>query len=339
MQSTRQEKETSFHPLWRDRLLGGHQNQLAAFLSECAAMLRAGLPLAQAIELAASPLPKRPLATWAYESAERVRNGAAFSEEIEAAPGLFPPPLAELVRAGEASGRMEPILDRASEQLLSAARRRRTLLTKLAYPALLVHVAILATNTFQIRDGLTSMFAAMALDLLVLYAVIGLAVFAWRRIRDSRHRTWIDERLPFWSTLRASRCQGDFLEALGALYGAGVGMRTAWDRAARTVPEGDIRRGLDLGAQALDRGGDVTEAFATSGWPTSITAQVRTGEISGRLEESLLQLCTQQQASTELLADRLASVSQKAIYTLVVLYVVYSILSFYFAYFGALFAL
>jgi len=102
------------------------QKEIGILTRELATLLEAGLTLDRSlqilIDLTSAEHPARVLA----DLQERVRGGATFSSALEAQDKQFPRLYINMVRAGEASGALEQVLDRLSDYLERVAELRQT---------------------------------------------------------------------------------------------------------------------------------------------------------------------------------------------------------------------
>jgi type IV pilus assembly protein PilC len=116
---------------------------LVLFNQELLALLKAGIPLLQALELLVGhgkdPQLRRSLA----QVMELVREGMSFSDALEQT-GAFPPIYRSNVVAGERSGTLPEVLARWLSFQKFAQVSRRRIIEALFYPAFLVMVLILA---------------------------------------------------------------------------------------------------------------------------------------------------------------------------------------------------
>ena len=90
--------------IMRDRSLGLYSAGLALLLS-------AGLPLIDSLDRAATMVPNRRVRSWAEVIAIEVRRGAGLAESMAVS---FPVTFVEMVRVGEATGRLDEQLEAAS---------------------------------------------------------------------------------------------------------------------------------------------------------------------------------------------------------------------------------
>lgn len=109
----------------------------ARLANTLAILTGSGVPLLTALAAGTGVLTSMPLKQ-AIENAERmVREGSPLSRAI-AASGLFPPLLTHLVASGEASGKLDAMLERAAAHQTRELARQVATLTALLEPALIL---------------------------------------------------------------------------------------------------------------------------------------------------------------------------------------------------------
>ncbi len=109
----------------------------ARFASTLAILAGSGAPLLRSLEAAAGVVWLLPLREAAVSAAARVREGVSLARALEAG-RVFPPLFVQLIRSGEASGRLPEFLQRAAAQQQGEAERRLALLVGLLEPALIL---------------------------------------------------------------------------------------------------------------------------------------------------------------------------------------------------------
>jgi general secretion pathway protein F len=120
------------------------REQIIAFTRDLANLISAGLPLDRAFELLTSLSESPPIAALMQDLRDRVRGGRALSQALAEHPKHFDRLFVNMVRAGEASGTLGPVLQRVSEFQERSAELRSSVTNALIYPVVLVAVAILA---------------------------------------------------------------------------------------------------------------------------------------------------------------------------------------------------
>ena len=110
----------------------------ARFARTLSILAASGVPILEAMHIAAQVVPNLPMRRAVETAALRVREGASIHASLERS-GLFPPMTLHLIASGEASGNLEAMLERAAHQ-----QERETSMTISATLGLFEPVLILA---------------------------------------------------------------------------------------------------------------------------------------------------------------------------------------------------
>lgn len=132
------------------------------FNQQFSTLIKAGLPILKALDLLAERAAAPRLRPILSDVRQRVREGALLSEAL-AAQGSFPPVYVTAIAAGERSGNLSGVLDQYISYLRVSTGFRRSLLTALIYPSILV-VAVLLVLSYLVTYALPK-FAALYQDL------------------------------------------------------------------------------------------------------------------------------------------------------------------------------
>ena len=97
-------------PLMKRLIRGFNTAQFARTLSILAA---SGVPVLEALDIAAQVITNRPMRKAVDKAAAQVREGSSLSGALEKS-GYFPPMLLHLIASGEASGQLDTMLDKAA---------------------------------------------------------------------------------------------------------------------------------------------------------------------------------------------------------------------------------
>lgn len=143
--ASHQAKSGAFGGLFASRKI--KRDQVVAFTRDLANLISAGLPLDRAFELLVGLAESGPLASLLQELRDRVRGGKSLSQALAEHPKHFDRLFVNMVRAGEASGTLGPVLERISEFQERSAELRSSVQSALMYPIVLVAVAIVAVMT------------------------------------------------------------------------------------------------------------------------------------------------------------------------------------------------
>lgn len=107
------------------------------FTSTLAILGRSGVPLVDALEIAAEVVANGQIRTGLKDVARAVREGGALTRALERS-GHFPPMMLYMIASGERSGELDAMLDRAARQQEAQLANRIAMLVGLFEPAMLV---------------------------------------------------------------------------------------------------------------------------------------------------------------------------------------------------------
>lgn len=291
------------------------REDVLAVTSELAVLLRAGLPIDRALKVQIDMCRKVSLGVLLQELLDTVKAGKPLSRALEARPELFGGFFVNMVRSGEASGRLGEVLERLAEYLERARETRSTVVSALIYPAILAVVAVLSVAVMLgfVVPQFEALFADMGDALPAMTRAViamGDAVKAWgwlmlllagggayalrRWMREPEGRAWRDRRLlrlPGLGELLFKYELARFARTLGTLLGNGVPLLQALEIALNTVENRLVRGALAVLPPAVKGGRRMSEVLAESSVFTPLLIQmVRVGEESGRLDDMMLEL-------------------------------------------------
>ncbi len=109
----------------------------ARMASTLAILTGSGVPLLVSLQAAAGVVGNLPMRRALEEAARKVREGAGLSRALDVS-GLFPPILIHLIASGEASGRLDAMLERAATQQEQEVGSYTSVLTSLLEPLLIL---------------------------------------------------------------------------------------------------------------------------------------------------------------------------------------------------------
>lgn len=290
-------------------------NQVLSFTNELAVLLRAGLPIDRAlkvlIDMAATPAARQ-----VYEDIlATVKGGKGLSVAMADKPELFDEFYVSMIRSGEASGNLAPILLRLADQLENAKQVRSSVVSALIYPAILAVVSVISVLVMLgfVVPQFEALFADMGESLpfitelviaggegiksngIYLIILVALAVYFVRRwLNTPKGKNWIDAKLlklPVFGAVIVKYQVARFARTLGTLLESGVSVLQAINISVETVSNTVVRRSLEGLAPAVKGGGRVSRALEDSGdFSPMVVQMVRVGEESGQLGDMMLEL-------------------------------------------------
>lgn len=117
------------------------QQEIGILTRELATLLEAGMTLDRSLQILIDLTDAEHIVRVVSDLQERVRGGATFSSALDAQDGQFQRLYVNMVRAGEASGALDQVLNRLGDYLERVAELRQTVTSALVYPSILLIVA------------------------------------------------------------------------------------------------------------------------------------------------------------------------------------------------------
>jgi general secretion pathway protein F len=291
------------------------QDDVAVFTQELATLLKAGLPLDRCLEILIGLSANEPLRKMVVELREEVRGGAALSKALASQGSVFSRFYLNMIRAGEAGGAMDIVLQRLTEFMERSKELKETVKSALIYPVILLGVAILsvAILLMWVVPQFSQMFeeSGKALPLptqivigagdfvrnywwAMLATVIGVSAWFSRQMRipQSRYRwdKWL-LGLPLIGDLVGKLEVARFSRTLGTLLSNGVALLTALSIVKETLGNSVMSEGLASVATQLKEGKGLGKPLMETGlFPKLAVHLVMVGEETGKLQEMLIRI-------------------------------------------------
>jgi type II secretory pathway component PulF len=319
----------------------GQFSARAEFYHQLAQLTTAGLGLPRALEQLRRHPPARSFRAPIQTTLRELNEGCTFAEALAQTGGWVPAFDLALIRAGEQSGRLPECLRQISDEYRQRAQLLRTTLLVLAYPAFILHFAImifpLDRLTGLVLRGEVFAFLFQKLTLLgPLYGVIAAGVlagqgesFGWRALIER-----LLHPVPVLGRARRSLAIARLASALEALLNAGVNILEAWELAAAASGSPALLRAVQAAKPDLAGGLTPAEMVATRReFPAPFAQMYSAGEISGKLDESLRRARDYFQEEGARKLKQFIFTGTAALILAVLLTVAWQIISFYVGYF------
>ena len=308
------------------------------FNQQLAALLHAGLPVLQSIQMLRHRSPNPRLREVLGDVEARIKSGSALSEAFAAQGETFPRIYTASILAGERSGSLDEVLRRYVTYTKAIAALRRKIRGALTYPVILLTAAVIliAVLTTFVIPQFSSIYENVGADLpTVTVVVVGVstavrtnlhwllplvaaAVFGllyWRRTEGGR-RT-IDSvilRLPIIGELVRQMTTAQLSRSLATLLAGGITLVESFQIALASVTNRELLRSTEPALQKIREGKPFTESLAAAGWvPELAVDMIGVGERSGSLREMLDEVAGFYDAETEVKLGQLTTFIEPAI--------------------------
>jgi type IV pilus assembly protein PilC len=329
-------------------------NDFLLFNQQLAALLRAGIPILQAITMLRRRATSVKLRSVLEEVEEAIRGGAALSQAFGAQGAVFPRIYTASILAGERSGALDEVLSRYVTYMRRSVGLRRKIRGALAYPTFLLVAClgmVIFLTTFVV-PRMSDLFAGFGNDLptvtrivlgisgwltgnvlwfVPLVIVSAVVIFVWSRTPSGRLR--IDAvmlKTPLVGKLLVQLSVAQAARSLATLLAGGITLVESWEIAAESITNLELRRRSSAILPMIREGRSFTESLETANWmPELAIDMIGIGERSGSLREMLDEVATFYDAESEVRLEQLTTTLEPAILVLMGGVVVIILLAIY----------
>jgi len=316
----------------------GQFSQRADFYHQLAQLTSAGIGVVAALEQLQRHPPARSYRPPLRKFLERLAEGKPLGESLRTV-GWLPEFDVTLIEAGERSGRLDVCFRSLADYYKERASLAKQMVSQLIYPAFLIHFAALiflvvvpfAGSRFN-ADPVMLLLKA-GLYLLPLYAITLLIIYANQSKHGEGWRAFMETLLrpvPILGSARRSLALARLSLALEALISAGVNIIEAWEFAAAVSGSPALRRAIARWKPRLIAGETPAQLVqSTSCFPETFANLYRSGEVSGKTDETLKRLHAFYQEDGTHKLHLLAQWMPRLVYIAVAIVIAYKVVQFW----------
>lgn len=305
---------------------------LAVMSRQFATMVSAGLSLLRALNILADQTEHKKLAATLGQVRNDVEAGAALSTALKKFPDVFPPLMANIIRAGETGGFLEDALLSVANNYEAEVRLRAKIKSAMTYPVVVFIMAILAVIGMllfivpvfeKMFDGLGGTLPAPTLVLVYLSGVmkwlapllvvlaIAFAVWWGKNKTTDAVRSRVDPlklKLPVFGSLFQKVAIARFTRNFSTMLGAGVPILQALDIVGETSGNWVIERALNDVQVSVRNGQALSKPLAHHPvFPPMVVQMMAVGEDSGAMETMLSKVSEFYDQEVEAATEQLTS--------------------------------
>jgi len=285
---------------------------VAFALIQLATLIRAGLPLPQAIDALVSQVPDRVLQRGLARMRVRLQEGTSFADALAATP-VFGTLLPKLVAAGESVGSLDLLLEEYAHFVERGQEFRQKVVGAMAYPAVVLtaSMALLFFVMTRVTPTLLKVYASFRMKLplptqilmglgsflqwagpFLVVGVVLCAVAVMRGVSPRVRDAWL-LKIPVVGTVHMWTQVSRWARTMALLHKGGVPLVRALHSARDVVESPVLAESLDVVEKAVERGEGLGLALRKGGlMPPLVGQMVETGEKSGELASLLVAAAT-----------------------------------------------
>ena len=300
--------------------------ELALFTRQLATLVRAAIPLDEALSAVGQQTEKPRIQSMIFALRARVLEGHTLATGLSDFPRVFPELYRATVAAGEQSGHLDTVLDRLADYAESRQQMNAKITQASVYPAILTAVALIVVvgllvfvvpkivavfdTSGQELPILTKIMIGISeflqtwwwLLLIALFGgVIGLKKFLDIPFNKSRFHLLL-LRLPIIGRLVRGVNSARFARTFSILISSGIPAVEALKLSAPVITNMPMRAAVDDAASRVREGSSIYSALQRSKlFPPMTLHLIASGERSGNLQDMLDKAAQQQERELETL--------------------------------------
>ena len=291
------------------------RKELTVLTRQLAILLGAGLPLIRSLRTLERQAKSPAVRVVLGKTAESVEGGATFAEALSQHPKSFDKLFLNMVRAGEASGAMETILDRLAGFMEKASRISGKVKSAMIYPSVILSISMLAVvglmifivpNFSKIFSDLLGPNEPLPGPTLLIIAISNTLVSRWYyyiggifgviilykiivRIPIGKWGVdWVKYNMPLFGPIIAKSAISRFGRTLGTVMSSGVPVLNSLAIVKETSGNEVVASAIQKVHDAVKEGeGIAVPLNGTKIFPPMVISMVEVGEETGKLPEML----------------------------------------------------
>jgi type II secretory pathway component PulF len=317
--------------------------QRAEFYHQLAQLTSAGIGVLPALEQLKRNPPGRSFREPIQRLLDGLAQGRTFTGSLQQMGAWLPEFDIALIDAGERSGRLDACFRLLADYYNDRARIAKQVISQLIYPVGLIHFAalvfliILPFAASQFNASLFSLFIKAVFILSPLYLITFFLIYATQSKHGEKWRARIESftrPIPILGTARRFLALARLAAALEALLSAGVNIIEAWDLAAAASGSPALRLAVEKWKPEVIAGRTPAEVLRERReFPEMFANLYASGEVSGKLDETLRRLYAHYQEEGTHKLQAFAQWVPRLIYFLVAGIIAYKVITFYTGYF------
>lgn len=300
------------------------------FTRQLSVLLKSGIPLLESLELLVEQFDGA-LRSMLIAIKDEIKQGTSLADALSNYPRVFDTTYVQLVRAGEASGKLEVILDRLTSFLERRAAIEKKIAAATQYPLMQLGVAVLVVGVMMVfvvpkmaenfqgkmeLPGPTQFLMAVSNFMTDHYLILlgGLLLIAfgfnyWRKTPSGSRA--IDElilKIPLIKYFAKTSAVVQFSYTLGMLIEGGVNLAESLDIVTKIIDNRVLADALNQARDKIIKQGKIAQYLKQTGiFPPMAIHLINTGEQSGQLDAMLLTVARNYEEDLGELTDSLTA--------------------------------
>ena len=310
------------------------KKDLTIMTRQLAILLDAGLPLVRALKTledqSKNPAMKKVLG----QTSESVESGLTFSESLANNPKSFDKLYLNMVKAGEAAGALEGILDRLATFMEKAMKMASKIKAAMVYPVMVLIMAMAITSGLLVfivpkfkkifeemlegeplpwlTDKVMNLSDIVMSNIVLILVFVGVSIVVFKVVVATKKGKWgfdwVKYNMPLLGPIVSKSSIARFSRTLGTLMSSGVpvlqSLQIVRDTAGNEVVSSAVQQVHD----AVKEGEGVAIPLdATKIMPAMVISMIEVGEETGKLPEMLEKIANTYDEEVDLAVEALTA--------------------------------
>lgn len=310
--------------------LRSSKTDLLTFTTELSSLLTAGLPLDRCLNILSEISESKDMKNIVQSILKSIREGSSFSDALQRHPKVFPRLYINMIRAGEAGGVLDVVLDKLNEFLESSKELKEHILSVMIYPAILIvtgGISIIILLTY-VLPKFSVIFAELGSSLplptqvLLTFSnalksywwiVLSVMIAGWIIFKnyiksDTGRYNWDAFKLKLMGEVIRKLETARFCRTLGTLLRSGVPLLQALNNARDVINNQVIASAIDaVSAGAKEGKGIAVPLSSANVFPPLALSMIKVGEETGQLDNMLMKVASTYEKSLNVAIKRFVS--------------------------------
>ncbi len=304
-------------------------SDLVVMTRQLATMVSSGLVLSQAIDILEEQQTNKRLKKALSDISQDIKGGLGLAQSMGKYPDIFPRLYVNLVKSGEASGKLDKVLLQMADGLEKDREFRAKIKGALIYPMVVITmmVAVMIIMMVFVVPRLTALYDQSSIDLplptKILIAISNMFVQFWwalilliigtvlgvkRWYKTSDGALFLDRlllKIPIVGKIISNVAFTNFNRTFGLLVSAGIPLLEAIGIVSEQMENRVFRDALKQSYKGVERGLAFSVLLSPTIFPKIIGQMVRVGEETGKVDEIFFKLADYFESETDHLVKNL----------------------------------
>lgn len=283
---------------------------LTSFCREMCSMLGSGVNMVRALNILAKQDSKPYLKKCYSKLATDIKHGTSLSDAMAAQGSMFPELLVAMIRAGEASGKIDQTFEKMGEHFDKSHKLKSQIKSAMTYPMVLlvlIIVVIIALFTF-VMPQFGSMLSETTVPkitiimmsisdfcvknfmwiILAIIALVITVVFIFRIPAVKVFKDGFLVKCPKLGPLMKIIVTADFARTIASLYSSGMTIVNAMQCSKETINNRYVRSQFTAAVKSIRAGKSLSQAIRdVDGFDKKLADTIEIGEETGKLDDML----------------------------------------------------